>query len=77
MPSLLTLPETELTDLAEGLAEQAIKNNDFKTILDLTQKDKNKIMLNKPTSVSELKIRVQQLLSQKSKESAYRSRDSL
>jgi transcriptional regulator of aromatic amino acid metabolism len=68
MPSLLTLPETELADLAQGLAEQAIKHNDFKTILDLNQKDKNKIMLNKPTSVHELKVRVQHLLSQKSKE---------
>lgn len=68
MPSLLTLPETELADLAQGLAEQAIKHNDFKTILDLNQKDKNKIMLNKPTSVQELKGRVQQLLSQKTKE---------
>lgn len=68
MPSLLTLPETELADLAQGLAEQAIKHNDFKTILDLNQKDKNKIMVNKPTSIQELKTRVQQLLSQKSKE---------
>lgn len=68
MPSLLTLPETELADLAQGLAEQAIKHNDFKTILDLNQKDKNKILLNKPTSIQELKTRVQQLLSHKSKE---------
>lgn len=68
MPSLLTLPETELAELAQGLAEQAIKHNDFKTILDLNQKDKNKIMLNKPTSIQELKTRVQHLLTQKSKE---------
>ena len=68
MPSLLTLPETELTELAQGLAEQAIKSDDFRTLLDLNHKDKNKIIASKPTSIQELKARVKQLLSQKSKE---------
>ncbi len=68
MPSLLTLPETELTDLAQGLAEQAIKTEDFRTLLDLNHKDKNKIIQSKPASVHELKMRVKQLLLQKSKE---------
>lgn len=68
MPSLLTLAETELADLAQGLAAQAIKNDDFRTVLDLNHKDKNKIIQSKPASIHELKIRVKQLLSQKSKE---------
>ena len=62
------MPEIELTDLAQGLAEQAIKTDDFKNLLDLNQKDKSKIIQSKPTSIQELKIRVQQLLMQKSKE---------
>ena len=68
MPSLLTLPEYELTELAQGLAEQAIKSNDFKNLLDLTAKDKSKIIQSKPASLHDLKMRVQQLLMQKSKE---------
>ncbi|CAN5133439.1 hypothetical protein BH09DEP1_BH09DEP1_1510 [soil metagenome] len=68
MPSLLTLPEAELYDLAQGIAEQAIKVNDFKNMLDLSPKDKSKIIQSKPTSVHELKTRVQQMLIQKSKE---------
>ncbi len=68
MPSLLTLSETELTDLAQGFAEQAIKTDDFRMLLDLNQKDKNKIIQSKPASIHELKIRVKQLLAQKSKE---------
>ena len=68
MPSLLTLPETELTEFAQGFAEQAIKTDDFKNLLDLNHKDKTKIIQSKPASLQELKIRVQQLLAQKSKE---------
>ena len=68
MPSLLTLPETELTDLACGLAEQAVRTEEFKNLLDLNLKDKTKIIESKPASLSELKIRVQQLLLHKSRE---------
>ena len=68
MPSLLTLPEVELTDLAQGLAEQAVKGENFKNLLDFNQKDKHKIIQSKPASLQDLKTRVQQLLSQKTKE---------
>lgn len=69
MPSLLTLPETELNDLAEGYAEQTMKTDDFKNLLELSDKDKNRIMHNRPASLAELKNKVQQLLIQKSKKS--------
>lgn len=68
MPSLLTLPENELYELAQGIADQAIASNDFKNMLELNPKDKAKIIQSKPTSVHELKSRVLQLLTQKSKE---------
>jgi transcriptional regulator of aromatic amino acid metabolism len=68
MPSLLVLPEAELAELTHGLAQQAIKNDDLKPFLDLSQKDKTKLMQHKPASIQELKNRVQTLLVQKSKD---------
>jgi transcriptional regulator with GAF, ATPase, and Fis domain len=70
MPSLLTLPDNELTELAQSLAEQSLKTDDFKNVLDLNPKDKYKIVTSKPASLVELKTRVQQLLAQKSKHNA-------
>jgi transcriptional regulator of aromatic amino acid metabolism len=69
MPSLLTLPDEELAELAQGIADQSIKSDDFRNLLDLSLKDKNKIITSKPASLQELKLRVQQLLTYKSKES--------
>ena len=68
MPSLLTLPELELEDLAENLVEQTIKTNDLKNLLELNQKDKNKIIQSKPASLQELRLRIQKLVTQKSKD---------
>lgn len=67
MPSLLTLPEHEIHQLAEGYTEQAITTNDFKNLLELTQKEKHKLVLQKPVSLHELKGKVYQLLINKSK----------
>lgn len=67
MPSLLTLSESELHDLTEGYAEQSIKTDDFKNLLELSDKERSRIVFNRPTSLSELKNKVQQLLNQKSK----------
>lgn len=68
MPSLLTLPEDELNMLADGFTEQAIKTQTFKNILTLSHKDKSKLAHARPTSLQELKTKVQQLLTQKSKD---------
>ncbi len=65
MPSLITLSEEELKDLATGFSEQAIKTEAFKNLFELTDKEKRKLTNAKPTSLQELKIRVQQLLSKK------------
>ncbi len=69
MPSLETLSEKELLNLAQGFIEQAIKTNAFKNLLSLTQKDKNKLLNKRPISLQEFKTRIQQLLIQKSKKS--------
>jgi transcriptional regulator with PAS, ATPase and Fis domain len=67
MPSLMTLAEQEFNELIDGFAHQAIKTEAFKNLLDLTDKEKNKLVLNRPASLHELKTRVQQLLLHKSK----------
>jgi transcriptional regulator with PAS, ATPase and Fis domain len=67
MPSLLELSDIELNDLAQGYAEQAIKTHDLKNLLELTEKERVKLIGNRPVSLQELKIKIQQLLIQKSK----------
>lgn len=67
MPSLLALSEVELGEIVHGYAEQAIKTQDFKNLLEITEKDVSKLLNIRPTSLQEFKIKVQQLLVQKSK----------
>lgn len=67
IPPLVTLPEGEVESLIDGLAEQAIKSQAFKNMLELSDKEKNKLMLKRPQSLQELKQKVQQSLVQKSK----------
>ncbi len=67
MPSLLTLPEHELTTLTDGFIEQIVKSQDLKNLLELSEKEKSRIMHNRPLSLLELKERIQSLLTNKSK----------
>lgn len=67
MPSLLTVPEHEIHQLAEGYTEQALMTHDFKNMLELTHKEKHRIILQRPASLHELKSKIQQLLLNKSK----------
>ena len=68
MPCLLTLPDEELLDLAQGFSEQAIKTQTFEHLLALSDQDKNKLTINRPSSLNELKNKVQQILIKKSKQ---------
>lgn len=65
--NLALLPEQELIELINGLAEQAIKSQAFKNMLELSDKEKNKILSKRPDSLHELKNKVQNALVQKSK----------
>lgn len=67
MPSLITLPEEELNELATGYSEQTLKQQAFKNFLDLTDTEHRRLANNRPSSLQELKTKVQQLLVQKSK----------
>ena len=68
MPSLITLSEQEFANLADGFTEQAVKTQTFKNLLMLTDKDKTKLVNKRPTSLHELKNKVQQILLNKSKD---------
>ncbi|PKN03407.1 hypothetical protein CVU75_02370 [Candidatus Dependentiae bacterium HGW-Dependentiae-1] len=67
MPSLMTLSEDELSSLAQGFSEQALKTQTFKNLLALTPREKLKLANQRPVSLQELKTRVQHLLVAKSK----------
>lgn len=67
MPSLLSLPEQEFNELTDNLTKQAIKTTTFKNMLELTDKEKKRLLETRPTSIQELKIKIQQLLITKSK----------
>ena len=67
MPSLQTLPEEELTDLADEYTKQAIKTQELKNLLKLTDKEKTSFALSRPASLHDLKNKIQELLTHKSK----------
>jgi len=69
MPSLLTIPEKEFDNLVESFAQQAIKTDTFKAILEFNERDKRKILEQRPASLQEFKAKVQQILITKSKKS--------
>lgn len=67
MPSLLTLSEDELNNLVQGFSQQAITTNDFKNLLELTDKEKTNLINKRPASLQEFKTKIQHLLTEKSK----------
>ncbi len=67
VPSLVTLPAEELSMVADGFSQQTTTVKDFESLLGLTNRDKHKLVHNRPASFQELKTRVQQLVLKKSK----------
>jgi transcriptional regulator with PAS, ATPase and Fis domain len=70
MPALANLPEPEFFALIDGFVEQAVKSQAYKNLLTLSQRDKLRLNLNRPSSLQELKTKVMSLLEQKSEEHA-------
>ncbi len=68
-PSLLTLPLNEMETLLAGFSQQALIGQDIANIklLMLNDKDREKIINNKPISLHELKVRIQNILLIKTK----------
>lgn len=69
MPSLLTIAENEFGNLADGLTEQVLKTTDFNTLLELSDRDKLGLATKRPASLTELRDKIQVLLTKKSKDS--------
>lgn len=68
MPSLLTMEEHELQDLIDGFAHQAVESSNFSNLLQISKKDKELLIDRRPASLQEFKTKIQQLLTQKSKD---------
>lgn len=68
LPSLLIMDEKELQDLIDGFAYQAIEENNFTSLLQISKKDKEQLIDRRPASLQEFKSKIQLLLTQKSKE---------
>lgn len=67
MPSLLSVTDEEIQELASGYTEQVLKADDFKSLLALTDREKHKITVTRPVSLQELKTKVQHMLQTKSR----------
>ena len=67
MPPLYSLPPKELDVLIESLAEQALDNKTFDTLLQLSDQEKEKLIAVRTLSLQEFKERVYNFLVQKSK----------
>jgi DNA-binding NtrC family response regulator len=67
MPSLVTLPEEELKNLVDGYSEQALHTDSLRHLHTLSEHDKNKFNMVRPTSLYDLKHKVHTMLTHKSK----------
>lgn len=67
MPPLFSLPENELSDLADALSEQAVQSQTFKNLLALNEKEKLKLINAHPNSLQEFRKKVLHMLTKKSK----------
>lgn len=66
LPSLLTIPQSELSELAQRFSSQAIKNKEINSLMMLDEKETHKIIDQRPTSLYEFKERVHSALLHKS-----------
>ncbi len=69
IPSLLTIPQHELHNLIDGYTDQIITSHAMKNLFALSEKEKQKIIEQPPSSLRELRSRVEQLILNKSEES--------
>ncbi|MCX5922545.1 MAG: sigma 54-interacting transcriptional regulator [Candidatus Dependentiae bacterium] len=67
LPPLSIIPEKEFLDLIHGFTEQLLKTQAFKSLLELSPQEKNKLLMNRPASLHELKNKIYQALILKSK----------
>ncbi len=66
LPSFLSLPEEELSELIEGFTEQAVAASPLKSLLELSVHEKFKMFEERPVSLQEFKTKVKNALVKKS-----------
>lgn len=67
MPSLTSLASQEVHELVDGFTQQALRSPTFKNLLELTEREKNTLVDDRPMSLVQFKAKIQQLLVHKSK----------
>ncbi len=65
LPSLHTFSESEINEFAQGFAEQIETTQTYKNLLALTERDKHKLVTDRPLSLREFKEKIHQLLGAK------------
>lgn len=70
MPSLLTLPESELNELIDTLSAQFLGQRELDSLVSLSDKQRKKLLSKEIVSIAEFKNRVQRLLTEKAQEQA-------
>lgn len=66
IPSLNTLPDNDIVELAKGFTNSNLTNETFKNLISLNEKETHKLLDQKPISLLELKDRVHELIVNKS-----------
>ena len=65
-PSLTSLSEQDIQELTKGYTEQAMISQTFKNLLELTNRERERILTKRPISLQDLKEQIQKLLTNKS-----------
>jgi hypothetical protein len=66
MPPLIQLPLSELNDLLDGVLDQAIEKEELKSLLELDEKERARILERQPHSIPEFKECTANILKEKS-----------
>ncbi|MGZ6250696.1 MAG: sigma 54-interacting transcriptional regulator [Candidatus Chromulinivorax sp.] len=75
MPSIATLNDQDLQELIEDYTHQTIQTHNFSTLLEFSTKEKEDFLENRPTSLQEFKLKIQNILTQKTKNDAHISHE--
>lgn len=67
IPSMLLLDEKEVEHITENLTNQALQQDTLKEVFELNEKEKMKLVENRPASLADFKKRIEHILIQKSK----------
>ena len=66
MPQLILLPQEEFHSVADGMVTQLVQHGEIKSLYELTEREKSKLIQARPNSLRSLKARVKRLIAEKS-----------